>query len=116
MCISQELSLVLIGGIGVTHAEREDRTRDRRVMRPTRWQLRYFRRVCWSKLVDMRSSPISYHSGTPKVAGPAVLCFRQEPEWTTKCITMSVGTMIGWTPPVGFEPTTSRLLSGCSTN
>ena len=30
--VSQELSLVLIGGIGVTHTEREDRTHDRRAM------------------------------------------------------------------------------------
>ena len=80
----------------MTHAEREDRTRDRRVMRPTRCQLRYFRLACLSKLVDMRSSPISYHSGAPEVAGPAVLCFRQEPEWTRKRIKMSVGMMVGW--------------------
>ena len=42
------------------------------------------------------ASPISYHSGTSEVAGPAVLCFQLAPEWTTKRTTMSVGMMAGW--------------------
>ena len=53
-CISQELTLVLIDGIDVEHA---DRTHDLRIMKPTRCQLRYFRLVWLSRLVAMHMMP-----------------------------------------------------------
>ena len=57
MGISQELSPVLFDGIDAKHEESEDHTHDRRIMGPTRHQLRYFRLVCLSKSVAMRMIP-----------------------------------------------------------
>jgi hypothetical protein len=50
-CINRELSPVHIDGIGMEHAESEDRTHDLRIMRSTRYQLRYFRPAGSSKSV-----------------------------------------------------------------
>ena len=49
--ISRELSPVHIDGIDIEHAESEDRPHDLRIMRPTRYQLRYFRPAGLSKSV-----------------------------------------------------------------